>query len=163
MLKYLAIASVVAAGCNSENEVLAPEGQQPQPAAALAQSCGSKGGVTVEATVEYSGSSIPSTATAYAYWQKPLPQMPSCIVQLHPVAFPAKLRFTDVANEGLPLAAIMLMKGQFPPVPQAGDYMAQIQPELIDLTKDASDIVLRLEPVLPDAGMPEGAADANAD
>lgn len=115
------------------------------------QDCGSPGGVAVEGVVTFTGTP-PATSRLYVSWMASLatPSMPLCMVEITPVAFPARFRFTGVERGATwALVALLDADGGSIPMPVAGDYLASIAEGTLDLSADLAGITLELQPYSP--------------
>lgn len=115
------------------------------------QDCGSAGGVSVEGVVTFTGAP-PATSRLYVSWMASLatPSMPLCMMEITPVAFPARFRFTGVERGAAwALVALLDADGGSIPMPVAGDYLASIAEGTLDLSADVSGVVLDLQPYAP--------------
>ena len=113
--------------------------------------CGSAGGVSAEGTVTFTGTP-PGTARLYISWvdSATTPSMPHCMMEVTPVAFPARFRFTNVERGATwALGALLDADGGAIPMPAAGDFLASIAEGTIDLSADVTGLVLDLQPYTP--------------
>ncbi|MBN1774175.1 MAG: hypothetical protein JXB32_23150 [Deltaproteobacteria bacterium] len=113
--------------------------------------CGSAGGVSAEGVVTFTGTP-PAGSRLYVSWVDSVaaPTMPHCMVEILPVAFPARFRFTNVERDATwALGALLDADGGAIPMPAAGDYLASIAEGTIDLSADVTGLVLDLQPYAP--------------
>jgi hypothetical protein len=110
--------------------------------------CGFAGGVSAEGTVTFTGTP-PGAARLYVSWvdSATAPSVPHCMLEIVPVAFPARFRFTNVERDaGWALGALLDADGGAIPYPATGDFVASITEGTIDLSADVTGLVLALEP-----------------
>ena len=115
------------------------------------QDCGSAGGVAVEGVVTFDGTP-PATSRLYVSWMASLatPSMPLCRMEIAPVAFPARFRFSGVERgASWALVALLDADGGAIPMPVAGDYLASIAEGTLDLSADVAGVTLDLQPYSP--------------
>jgi len=113
--------------------------------------CGSAGGVSAEGVVTFTGS-IPPAGRLYVSWvdSATAPTMPHCMMEITPVAFPARFRFTNVERDATwALGALLDADGGAIPLPAAGDFIDSITEGTIDLSADVTGLVLDLQPYTP--------------
>jgi hypothetical protein len=108
--------------------------------------CKEDGGVTVSGEVRYSGE-VPAGAVLWLSFKGTSDVIPPCSLKVTAPAFPAAFSFGKVPQKtDWTLTALLDLDGGFPPVPEAGDPIAAVPPDQLDLTHNVSGLELDLTP-----------------